>query len=417
MRQIEQDFWDSSMTSAFSPLQIGPLKLRNRFVKAATNEGMAKGGIVTKGLANFHARIAEGGAALSTVAYCATSPDGRTFLDQAVLDDDSIPDFRALTDGVHKHGAAASAQITHAGSFTFLDKETLKTNRPLSSSGGFNKVGVMSGRYFKKKMDRDELSTMTDEFVAAALCAKEAGFDAVELHMGHGYLLSQFVSPMYNKRRDGFGGSIEKRMNFPSEVLKKVLDAVGKDLAVIVKYSMTDGPKGNQIDDGIAVAKRLEADGAHMAVLSNGLNVESISAMFGSPLPPTGGGGNAVVKIGSWIQSLTAPKDVIFRESYLRELAQQVRANVDMPLAYLGGVQSLEGVENAMADGFDTIAMGRALVFDPNFVNDLQTGAITQSGCTACNRCVTMMYTPGGTSCVESPYKPDPKLNKMGAAA
>lgn len=416
MRQIEQDFWDSSMTSAFSPLQIGPLKLRNRFVKAATNEGMAKGGIVTKGLANFHARIAEGGAALSTVAYCATSPDGRTFLDQAVLDDDSIPDFRALTDGVHKHGAAASAQITHAGSFTFLDKETLKTNRPLSSSGGFNKVGVMSGRYFKKKMDRDDLSTMTDEFVAAALRAKEAGFDAVELHMGHGYLLSQFVSPMYNKRRDDFGGSIEKRMNFPSEVLKKVLDAVGKDLAVIVKYSMTDGPKGNQIDDGIAVAKRLEADGAHMAVLSNGLNVESITAMFGSPLPPTGSGGNAVVKIGSWIQSLTAPKDVVFRESYLRELARQVRANVNMPLAYLGGVQSLAGVEDAMADGFDTIAMGRALVFDPNFVNDLQTGAITQSGCTACNRCVTMMYTPGGTSCIESPYKPDPKLNKVGAS-
>ncbi|MEO9633561.1 MAG: NADH:flavin oxidoreductase [Parasphingorhabdus sp.] len=404
------------MTSAFSPLQIGPLKLRNRFVKAATNEGMAKGGIVTKGLANFHARIAEGGAALSTVAYCATSPDGRTFLDQAVLDDDSIPDFRALTEGVHKHGAAASAQITHAGSFTFLDKETLKTNRPLSSSGGFNKVGVMSGRYFKKKMDRDDLSTMTDEFVAAALRAKEAGFDAVELHMGHGYLLSQFVSPVYNKRRDDFGGSIEKRMNFPSEVLKKVLDAVGKDLAVIVKYSMTDGPKGNQIDDGIAVAKRLEADGAHMAVLSNGLNVESITAMFGSPLPPTGSGGNAVVKIGSWIQSLTAPKDVVFRESYLRELAQQVRANVNMPLAYLGGVQSLAGVEDAMADGFDTIAMGRALVFDPNFVNDLQTGAITQSGCTACNRCVTMMYTPGGTSCIESPYKPDPKLNKVGAS-
>ena len=405
------------MTSAFSPVQIGPLKLRNRFIKAATNEGMAKGGIVTKGLARFHERIAEGGASLSTVAYCATSLDGRTFVDQAVLDDASIPDFRALTDVVHKHGAAASAQITHAGSFTFLDKDTLKTSRPLSSSGGFNKVGVMSGRYFKKKMDRDELNAMAEEFVAAAKRARAAGFDAVELHMGHGYLLSQFISKIYNKRRDDFGGTIEKRMNFPSQVLTRVLDAVGKDLAVIVKYSMTDGPKGNDISDGIAVAKRLEADGAHMAVLSNGLNVESITAMFGSPLPPAARGGNAIVAIGSWIQSLTAPKDVVFRENYLRELAQQVRANVDMPLAYLGGVQSLEGVQNAMDDGFDAIAIGRALVFDPNFVNDLQSGAITQSGCTACNRCVTMMYTPGGTSCVESPYKPDPKLNKVGAAS
>ena len=406
------------MSEAFSPLTIGPLTLRNRFVKAATNEGMAKSGIVTKGLAHFHERIAEGGAAMSTVAYCATSDDGRTFVDQAVLNDESIDDFRALTDGVHKHGAAACAQITHAGSFTFLGKDILKTNKPLSSSGGFNKVGVMSGRYFKKKMNRNELDAMSEEFVAAALRAKEAGFDAVELHMGHGYLLSQFVSKIYNKRRDDFGGSIEKRMNFPSEVLKKVLDAVGKDLAVVVKYSMTDGPKGNDIKDGIAVAKRLEADGAHMAVLSNGLNVESISAMFGSPLPKaSAGAGNAIVKIGSWIQSLTEPKDVQFRESYLRELAQQVRANVKMPLAYLGGVQSLQGVENAMADGFDTIALGRALVFDPNFVNDLQSGTVSQSGCTACNRCVTMMYTPGGTSCIESKYKPDPELNKIGAAA
>ena len=407
------------LIDAFSPLTIGPLTLRNRFVKAATNEGMAKGGIVTKGLARFHERVAEGGAAMSTVAYCATSDDGRTFVDQAVLNDESIKDFRALTDAVHKHGAAACAQITHAGSFTFLGKDILKTNRPLSSSGGFNKVGVMSGRYFKKKMNSNELTAMADEFVAAAKRAKEAGFDAVELHMGHGYLLSQFVSRIYNKRRDDYGGTIEHRMNFPSEVLKKVLDAVGKELAVVVKYSMTDGPKGNDINDGIAVAKRLEADGAHMAVLSNGLNVESITAMFGSSFPKSNRGtaSNPIIKLGMWIQSLMEPADVEFRENYLRELAQQVRANVDMPLAYLGGVQSLDGVQQAMADGFDAIAMGRALVFDPNFVNDLQSRAITQSGCTACNRCVTMMYTPGGTSCIESKYKPDPELNKVGAAA
>lgn len=403
---------------AYQPLQLGPLALRNRFIKAATNEGMAKGGLVSKGLARFHERMAEGGAALSTVAYCATSKDGRTFVDQATLDDESVPDFRGLTDAVHKHGGAASAQITHAGSFTFLDKNTLQTNKPLSSSGGFNKVGVMSGRYFKKAMTPDEMEAMAQEFVSAAIRAREAGFDAVELHMGHGYLLSQFVSPIYNKRRDAYGGSIEKRMTFPSDVLKRVLDAVGKELAVIVKYSMTDGPKGNTIEDGIAVAKRLQADGAHMAVLSNGLNVESIEAMFGSSLPKTGAKpSNPVIRLGMAIQAMTAPPEVQFRENYLRELAQKVRTSVDMPLAFLGGVQSREGVEQAMVDGFDAIALGRALVFDPNFVNDLQKGSIQSSGCTACNRCVTMMYTPGGTSCVESKYKPDPKLNTVGAAA
>lgn len=407
----------SSFQKAFAPLTIGPLTLKNRFIKAATNEGMAKGGIVSKGLAQFHARMAQGGAALSTVAYCATSRDGRTFVDQAVLDADSVGDFRALTDGVHAAGGAASAQITHAGSFTFLDKQTLQTSRPLSSSGGFNKVGVVSGRFLKKKMNRSDLDAMAGEFVAAALHTREAGFDAVELHMGHGYLLSQFVSKLYNKRWDAFGGAIEKRMNFPSEVLRRVLDAVGKDMAVLVKFSMTDGPKGNTIEDGIAIAKRIEADGAHMAVLSNGMNVDSITAMFGSELPKTGAKpANPLIGMAMWIQSLTEPKNVVFHQNYLRDLALQIRANVEMPLAYLGGVQNRDNVIQAMDDGFDAIAMGRALIFDPGLINGLQDGSMTSSGCTACNRCVMMMYTPGGTSCVLTPDKLDPVINTERAA-
>lgn len=407
----------SDFDRAYSELKLGPLTLRNRFIKAATNEGMAKGGVVSKGLARFHEGMAAGGAALTTVAYCATSKDGRTFVDQAVLDADSLADFRALTDGVHRHGGAASAQITHAGSFTFLDKQTLQTNRPLSSSGGFNKVGVLSGRFFKQAMTGEQLEAMAVEFVEAAKLAREAGFDAVELHMGHGYLLSQFVSPIYNKRHDEYGGTIERRMNFPAEVLRRVLDAVGNDLAVIAKYSMTDGPKGNSIADGIAVARRLEAEGAHMAVLSNGLNVESITAMFGSSLPKAAAKPkNPVIALGMKIQALMEPPEVKFRENYLRELALQVRGSVAMPLAYLGGIQSRDGIEQAMGDGFDAIAMGRALIFDPAFVNKLQQGEVTQSGCTACNRCVTMMYTPGGTQCAITPDQPDPALNLIGAA-
>jgi 2,4-dienoyl-CoA reductase-like NADH-dependent reductase (Old Yellow Enzyme family) len=405
--------------SPFDPLTIGPLRLRNRFVKSATNEGMAKGGLVTKGLAKFHENIAAGGAALTTVAYCATSRDGRTFVDQATLDDAAIGDFRALTDGVHRHGGAAMAQLTHAGCFTFLDKTQLAAARPLSASGGFNKVGVMNNRWIKKAMNKDEMAAMAAEFVAAARRARDAGFDAVELHMGHGYLLSQFISKFYNHRWDGYGGSIEKRVRFPVEVLGQVLDAVGKDVAVVAKFSMTDGKEGgNTIEDGIAVAKALEAGGAHMAVLSNGLNVESITAMFGSSFPKSNRGkpANLAIAIGMWVQSFTEPQDVVFRENYLRDHAQKIRAAVSMPLAYLGGVQSLAGAEQAMADGFDAVALGRALVHDPGFVNALQSGAVTKSGCTACNRCVTMMYSPGGTSCViKSPN--DAALNRVAAGA
>lgn len=394
----------SKTAPAFKPLKVGPLKLRNRFIKVATNEGMCKGGVISKGLVKFHENMAKGGAALTTVAYCATSRDGRTFVDQARLGDDTVADFRILTEAVHKHGAAACAQITHAGCFTFLPEGELETRKPLSASGGFNKVGVMTRRFFKKKMNRAEMDMIADEFVAAAIHAREAGFDAIEIHMGHGYLLSQFVSPFYNKRRDAYGGTIQKRMTYPVEVLGKVLDAVGQDMAVIVKYSQTDGREGgNTVEDGIEVAKILEATGAHMAVLSNGMNVESITAMFGSNLPtevrtpPK----NLIIRMGMAMQKMTEPTNVQFREMYTMETAKQIRDAVDMPLCYLGGAQSLDNVNMALDAGFDAIGMGRALIFDPNFINGMKSGKQLFSGCTACNQCVTMMYTPGGTVCID----------------
>ncbi len=404
--------------SPFDPLSIGPLKLRNRFVKSATNEGMAKQGIVTKGLAHFHEQMAAGGVGLSTVAYCAVSPDGRTFVDQVTLNRESVPDLKALVDGIHRHGAAASAQITHGGCFTFLPKTLCEEPRPLSASGGFNKVGVMSNRFWKKAMDRDDMDKIASEFVRGAELAREAGFDAVEIHMGHGYLLSQYLSPFYNKRSDEYGGNIAKRVRFPNEVLARVLDAVGKDLAVIVKYSMTDGASGgNTIEDGIAIAKSIEATGAHMAVLSNGLNIESITAMFGNSFPKENRGkpANPIIALGMWLQSFTEPKNVEFHPRYLRDNALTIRDAVNMPLCYLGGVTSLADAQEAVDDGFDAIAMGRILIHDPDIINQFREGATLKSGCTSCNRCVTMMYTPGGTSCVLTHKTGDADLNKIHA--
>ena len=410
-----------STSPAFTPLKIGPLKLRNRFIKAATNEGMCKNGVISQGLAKFHENMAAGGVALTTVAYCATSRDGRTFIDQARLGVDTVADFRVLTDAVHKHGGAASAQITHAGCFTFLPKTEMASRKPFSASGGFNKVGVMSKRFFKKKMSREEMNAVADEFVSAAIHAKESGFDALEIHMGHGYLLSQFVSPFYNKRRDAYGGTIQKRMAFPAEVLSKVLDAVGNDLAVIVKYSQTDGRKGgNTIEDGIEVAKILEDTGAHMAVLSNGMNVESITAMFGNSMPTEvrSPPKNPIIRLGMTMQKMTEPANVKFRELYLLEHAKKIRDAVKMPLCYLGGAQTLDNVNQVLDEGLDAIGMGRALIFDPSLINNLNNGSVSNAGCTACNQCVTMMYTPGGTACVEDGgfRGHDPKFNTIPAS-
>ncbi len=413
-------FMTQTASKAFTPLKIGPITLRNRFIKAATNEGMCKGGVISKGLTKFHERMAEGGVAMTTVAYCATSKDGQTFVDQAHLSSETVQDFKALTDAVHKHGAAAQAQITHAGAFTFLPKD-FSAMKPISANGGFNKFGVMTGRYLKKKMNRDDMDAIANEFVQSARHAKEAGFDAVEIHMGHGYLLAQFITPFYNSRNDEYGGGIENRMKFPAEVLSKVLDAVGKDMAVTVKYSQTDGKEGgNTVTEGIEIAKVLQKTGAHMAQLSNGLNVESISTMFGNPLPASSVKPKSLIlRVGMAMQPKSKEPAREFKQLYSMDPAQQIRAAVDMPLCYLGGAQTMDNVNKIMAEGFDTLALGRALIFDPNLVKALQSGSIRNSGCTACNQCVTLMYTPGGTSCVEKGGHRGhaPELNTIPASA
>lgn len=407
----------SSIPSPFSPVQVGPIILRNRFIKAATNEGMAPKGIPSKLLVGLHESIAAGGTAMTTVAYCAVSPDGRTFVDQAVLNPETVPQYRALTDAVHRHGAAACAQITHGGCFTFLNR--LDSGSPFSSSGGFNKVGVLSGKFFRQAMTERDMAQVAGEFTRAARYAREAGFDAVEIHMGHGYLLSQFLTPLYNKRRDSYGGNPENRARFPVQVLRSVLDAVGKDMAVLCKYSVIDGVKGgNTVNDGVAIAKTLEAAGAHMLVLSAGLNIESITTMFGSSFPrdklprPN----NPVIAIGMKLQQLTEPKDIPYREMYSLTHARKVRQAVSMPLAYLGGIHSLQNAQQAVAEGFDTVQVGRALLYDKAFVAHLQDGTVTDSGCTACNLCTVSMYSPGGTSCVLREPN-DPALNAQPAAA
>ena len=346
------DALPASRSAAFTPLRVGPLTLRNRFIKSATNEGSAKGGVPSKRLVKFHEDIAAGGVAMTTVAYCAVAPDGRTFTDQISLDAQSVQHLQVLTAAVHRHGAAASAQITHGGCFTFVPPTA--SARPLSASGGFNKVGIMSGQWLRQKMTGADMERVAAEFVRGAQLARAAGFDAVEIHMGHGYLLSQFLSPLYNRRRDAYGGSIEGRVRFPVMVLQRVLDAVGKDMAVVCKLSVTDGhPRGNSAADGAQIAKALESAGAHLLVLSAGLNIESITTMFGSSFPKENRTrvSNPIVAAAMFIQQFTEPKNVTFRELYQLENSRKVRAATRMPLAYLGGVKSLANTEAGAGGG------------------------------------------------------------------
>ena len=399
---------------AFSSVQIGPITVKNRFIKAAANENMSRNGLPTAAMLKHHGDLARGGVGLTTVAYIAVSELGRTLPDQIWARREALPALQKLTEEVHAAGGKICAQITHGGAFV----TSIKLNhRPFTSSGGLNKAGMLAGNWLSRDMTQADLDMVQAEFVACAELMREAGFDAVELHMGHGYLLNQFVSPLSNKRKDQYGGSAANRIRYPAQVLAAVKKAVGQDLAVLAKINVIDGVRGGATaEDGIVTARALQAAGADMLVLSGGRNVESLQVLFGSspnlpelkkvlhdqPLTRT-----AIV-----LQNLLAPK-LAFAPMYFWPHSLKIQQAVpNMPMAYLGGVKSLADVEQALGAGFDAVAMARVLLHDAAFVNHLQSGQVQQSACDNCNACVAYIYHPDGTRCVH--HAPNaPALNRQ----
>jgi len=409
----------SAAQSPFDPVRIGPLTLRNRFIKSGANEAMCLDGHPTRALVGHHAALAVGGVGMTTVAYMAVAPEGRTLPNQIWMRPDILTDLRVLTDAVHAGGAAISAQITHGGSFVTGMKVK---GRTISASSGFNPAGMLKGNFLQRAMTAADMDRVTAEFVTAAELARDAGFDAVELHMGHGYLLNQFISPLSNRRRDEFGGSPENRVRFPVRVLAAVKRAVGDTTAVLAKINVADGiSRGAQVEDGIVTARALQAAGADMLVLSGGRNVESTWFMFGSNMnrPEMS---KVLKQQGEWLTALmmkaaaSSERKMTFREMYFLEYSRRIRAAVTLPLAYLGGVKSLANAEQAVADGFDCVVLARALLHDPALVNKFRSGELSESGCDNCNGCVAYIYHPDGTRCIRNPPN-DPHLNRIIATA
>jgi 2,4-dienoyl-CoA reductase-like NADH-dependent reductase (Old Yellow Enzyme family) len=404
--------------SPFDPVRIGPLQLRNRFIKSGANEAMSFNGVPTKALVRHHSDLARGGVGMTTVAYMAVAPEARTLPNQIWMRPDILPDLRALTAAVHAEGAAISAQITHGGSFVTGMKVK---GRTISSSAGFNAAGMLKGNVLQRAMTEADMARVIAEFVAAARMARDAGFDAVELHMGHGYLLNQFISPLSNRREDEYGGTAENRVRFPARVLAAVKAAVGDTTAVLAKINVADGTRrGAQVEDGIVTAQALQAAGADMLVLSGGRNVESTWFMFGSRMNRA-----EIIKVlkqqGDWLTALmmkaaaASEPDIKFREMYFLEYSRKIRAAVELPLAFLGGVKSLANAQQAVAEGFDCVVLARALLHDPALVNKFRSGELTQSGCDNCNGCVAYIYHPAGTRCVLRPPN-DLALNRVPAS-
>lgn len=395
-RQLERVLVIADSTPAlFQPYRLGPITLRNRIVKAATFEGVMPKGVVSDDLVAFHRRVAAGGAALTTVAYCAVSEGGRVQRHTLVMRPEITRDLQRLTDAVHAEGGLISAQLGHAG----LVANTRSNRRPtLAPSTRFSAPAMGLVR----AATPTQLDEVVEQFRSSTEVAMAAGFDAVEIHLGHNYLLSSFLSPNLNRRSDEYGGSIENRLRLARRVVEAVRSAAGDRVAVLAKLNMDDGVRGGLwVDESLAMAQILQADGQLDALeLTGGSSLANGMYFFRGDVPmrefaatqPT------LVGLGLRVMGHKIFPHYPFEEAFFLPLARQFRAELTMPLILLGGINERATIDRALDEGFELVAMARALLREPDLPNRFRDEARTGSLCIHCNKCLPTIYT--GTRCL-----------------
>lgn len=377
----------------FTPCKIGPIELRNRTIRSAAFENMCRDNRPSQQLFDYHTAVARGGVGMTTVAYASVNRSGVSFDGQLWMREEIIPDLKKLTDAVHEEGAKASIQLGHCGNMTHRRTCGCK---PMGASSGFN----LYSPTFVREMDEYEILDTVRDFGKAVNLAREAGFDCVEIHAGHGYLISQFLSPYTNHRTDIWGGNLENRMRFMKFVIREVMDAALDDMAVVVKINMFDGIKnGVQLDEALLIAKELEKMGVHALVLSAGFVSKAPMEVMRGAMPIK----TMAYYMDMWkfwwlkaglrlLGKIMVPP-VPFKEAYFLETAKVFRENLSMPLIYVGGMISKDKMEEVLNSGFVAFQMARALINDTGFVNKLKNGELTKSECKHSNYCIARMYS------------------------
>jgi 2,4-dienoyl-CoA reductase-like NADH-dependent reductase (Old Yellow Enzyme family) len=389
-----------SSPDVFSAAKLGPVTLRNRIIKAATFEAATPDALVTDDLIKYHQLPAAGGVGMTTVAYCAVTPGGRTDGWQIWMRPEALPGLRRLTDAIHGEGAAISAQIGHAGPVANARTNKAKALAPVRL---FNPLSMR----FARKATADDIRDVMAAHANAARLAIDAGFDAVEVHLGHNYLASSFLSPLINRRTDEFGGSLENRAKVARGVVRAVRDAVdahgARRIAVTAKLNMTDGVRGGiSIEEALQTAKWLEEDGGLDAIeLTAGSSLVNPMYLFrgDAPIKEFSKAFKPPIRWGVRLLGKNFLRQYPYREAYLLRDAKLFRAELKLPLILLGGITNRETMDLAMAEGFDFVAMGRALLAEPDLINRIkdETGSV-KSLCTHCNQCMPTIYSH--THCV-----------------
>ena len=375
----------------FTSASIGPIELRNRTIRSAAFEGMGKDNNPTQALKDYHVSVAKGGVGMTTIAYAGICRSALSFDTQLWLRPEIVGSLRDITDEIHANGAKASIQIGHCGNMTH---RSTAGGMPVGASTGFN----LYSPTFVRGLKKDELKQIAQYFGDAVNTARDAGFDCVEVHAGHGYLISQFLSPYTNHRRDEYGGALDSRMKFMRECMEEVMKAAGSDMGVLVKINMNDGFKsGLQEEECIMVAKELEKSGAHALVLSGGFVSKAPMYVMRGKMPI-----HTMTHYMSqpWLKyavrmfgGMMVPSHD-FKPLYFLDQARLFRKELNMPLVYVGGVTSREDADKIIDDeGFEFLQMGRALLNDPDFVNKMQKDDNHKSGCEHLNYCIARMYS------------------------
>ena len=391
------------IADCFSPASINGLELKNRFIKAGTFENMTPSGIPGAALNNFHGTLADGGIAMTTLGYCAVEADGRLNEGMMYMHEGIRPQLTALISDLHSRGTKVSGQMAHCGGFS--KNSELRRRRPLGPSFGLNGLGLSRGMLFCDAMSLSDIDELIQHYYQAAVFMKSVGFDALEIHFGHGYGLCQFMSPKTNKRKDNYGGSFENRMRLPLQVLAAVRDAVGNDFPLLAKISMTEGVRGGlHYDDAIEISKLLDSAGIDGIITSGGTSTMNPMIMFrgGNILPGMlRTEKSRVMRLALRMMGKSMFKDYPYHELYFLKQAKRIRDAVSCKMIYVGGASSNASFAALMEQGFDFIQLGRTLLSDPDLPNRAQADANFISRCTHCNDCVSTIESPQGIHCTQ----------------
>jgi 2,4-dienoyl-CoA reductase-like NADH-dependent reductase (Old Yellow Enzyme family) len=361
------------MSKIFETTKISSMALRNRLVRSATWEGMCDpDGRPTQKLADCYRALARGGAGLIITGYAFVLPDGRQSPCMIGIHTDAFAsDMKMVVDAVHTEGGAICMQLVHTGGQT---TSKIIGRRPLAPSA------IKVDQFFDTpaEMTKRDIDEVVAAFGAAAKRAKEYGFDAVQLHAAHGYLINEFLSPLTNRRTDEYGGSIENRCRFLRDVYQRVRSAAGRDFPVMVKLNGSDNlDNGLALEDAVYAAKTLDNEGVDAIEVSGGT-------------PASGALGPVRVKI-----------DRPEQEAYNLPLATEIKKAVKCPVMVVGGFRSYDIAEGVVRRrDADYISLARPFIREPDLPRRWQSGDHAKATCISCNGCFKAGIR-GGIYCVQ----------------